>query len=165
MSSLQEKVTGSWQLRGASQQRQVLTRHQRVVIRVGEAGEVWGHVIHLHPHVHDVPKARQTLQLAVVDVVEAKTIEQKHQELAVGRGGGGERQEGGEDGGQDGGQQAAAPHGRARHCQDRGRAAVRDLQQLLALLSSLLLPPPALKLQHCPACAVGVGGHGLIASR
>lgn len=101
-----------------STETQVLTRHQRVVIWVGETGEVWGHVIHLHPHVHNLPKARQTLQLAVVDVVEAKAIEQEHQELAVGRGGGGERQEGGEGGGEEGGEEATASHGGQR-CQGR----------------------------------------------
>lgn len=91
---------------------QVLTRHQSVVIWVRKAGEVWGHVIHLHPHVHNVPKAWQTLQLAVINVVEAKAVEQEHQELAVARGGGGKRQEGGEGSGQEGGEEAAALHGR-----------------------------------------------------
>lgn len=117
---------------------QVLTRHQRVVIWVGEAGEVWCHVIHLHPHVHDGPKARQTLQLAVIDVVEAKAVEQEHQELVVGRGDGGQRQEGGEGSGEE---KAAAPHGGQR-CQGRGWAAVRDLQQRRGG-SGTAVPPPA----------------------
>lgn len=124
---------------------QVLTRHQCVVIWVREAGEVWGHVIHLHPHVHNVPKARQTLQLAVINVVEAKAIEQEHQELAVARGGGGKRQEGGEGRGQEGGEEAAALHGRRQ----RGLCGSSGAGPGTAV--PLPLPAPALKLQRCPA--------------
>lgn len=129
---------------------QALTRHQCVVIWVREAGEVWSHVIHLHPHVHNVPKARQTLQLAVINVVEAKAIEQEHQELAVGRGGGGKRQERGEGSGQEGGEEAAALHGRRqrRICGSSGAGPGTAVP--------LPLPAPALKLQRCPAPRVWV---------
>lgn len=135
---------------------QVLTRHQRVVIRVREAGEVWGHVIHLHSHVHNLPKARQTVQLAVIDVVEAKAVEQEHQELAVGRGGGGKRQEGGEGSGQEGGEEAAALHGRRQLgiCGTPGPELPLPAPSSSARVKATALSP-----------AAGVGGHRLIASR
>lgn len=92
-----------------NEETRVLTCHQRVIVRVGEAGEIWGHVIHLHPHADNVLKARQSLQLLVIDVVKAKAVEQEHQQLAVGSSDGEEGEEG-----EDHGEDPAAPHGRQR---------------------------------------------------
>lgn len=64
----------------------VLTSHEGVVIGVGEAGEVWGQVIHFDAPAHNLFEPGQGLQGLVADVVRAKAIQQEHQELPSGRG-------------------------------------------------------------------------------